>query len=185
VSLLSLIPTPVLAAGGVVAAAAIFAGGIKVESWRDTGALDTEKAAHKQDVKDLQDQWQAKLDAGQALLTQAIKERDEARQGNSTAREAAQNVHEATIKKLAASAASTAAELGRVRDDLAAAEAAGRAARSADPVRQTTAGTPACSGSGEAVCGLLDRALDLAKRCSDAAGTQHAGVVEAVAAWPR
>jgi hypothetical protein len=184
-SLLSLIPTPVLAAGGVVAAAAIFAGGIKVESWRDTGALDAEKAVHVSDVAALKTEWQGKLDAAQALLTEAIKERDAERQANATAREAAQNVHEATIAKLSANAASSAAELGRVRNDLAAAEAAGRAARSADPMRQAAAGAPACSGSGEAVCGLLDRALDLAKRCADAAGSQHAGVVEAVAAWPR
>jgi hypothetical protein len=184
-SLLSLIPTPALAAGGVVAAAAIFAGGIKVESWRDTGALDTEKAAHVSDVAALKTEWQGKLDAAQALLTQAIKERDAEREANATAREAAQNVHEATIKKLAATAASTAAELGRVRDDLAAAEAAGRAARSADPMRQTAAGATACSGGSEAICGFLDRAIDIAKRCSDAAGTQHAGVVEAVASWPR
>src|SRR5580700_8659313 len=130
-SLLSLIPTPVLAAGGVVAAAAIFAGGWKVEGWRDTGALDTEKAAHVSDVAAIKTEWQTKLDAAQALLTEAIAERDAERSANAAAREAAQNVHEATIAKLSANAASTAAELGRVRNDLAAAEAAGRAARSA------------------------------------------------------
>jgi hypothetical protein len=184
-SLLSLIPTPVLAAGGVVAAAAIFAGGWKVEGWRATDALDTEKAAHARDVKALQDDWQAKLNAAQALLTEAIKERDAERAANAAAREAAANVHEATIAKLSATAASTAAELGRVRNDLAAAEAAGRAARSEDPVRQAAAGAAACSGSSEAICGLFYRALDIAKRCADSAGSQHAAAVEALATWPR
>jgi hypothetical protein len=184
-SLLSLIPTPVLAGGAVVAAVAAFAGGAKVEAWRNTGALDTEKAAHVSDVAALQKQWQAKLDAGQALLTEAIKERDAERSANAAAREEAQNVHEATIAKLSANAASTAAELGRVRNDLAAAEAAGRAARGADAVRQAAAGAPPCSGGSEAICGLLQRTLDLAKRCADDFGIQHAAAVEALATWPR
>jgi hypothetical protein len=172
--------------GAIAAAsAALFAGGWRVESWKAADALDTEKAAHARDVKALQDDWQAKLNAAQALLTEAIKERDAERSANAAAREAAQNVHEATIAKLSANAASTAAELGRVRNDLAAAEAAGRAASGGGPMRQTEAGAAACTGSSEAICGFLARALDIAKRCSDAAGTQHAGVVEAVASWPR
>ena len=44
---MSLIPWQAQAIGAVVAAGAIFAGGAKVEAWRDTGTLDAEKAAHQ------------------------------------------------------------------------------------------------------------------------------------------
>jgi Skp family chaperone for outer membrane proteins len=184
-SLLSLIPTPVLAAGGVVAAAAIFAGGIKVESWRDTGKLDTEKFAHQKDVKDLRDEWQAKLDAGQALLTQAIKERDEARQANATAREDAANAYTKQIAQLKAAAGAADARAQRVRDELTAAIAAAGTAGGNGAMPQTGSGAAPCSGSGAATCAVLSRAIDLARRCTEAVGQQHAAVVEAVASWPR
>jgi hypothetical protein len=184
-SLLSLIPTPVLAAGGVVAAAAIFAGGIKVESWRDTGALDTEKAAHVSDVAALKTEWQAKLDAGQALLTQAIKERDEARQANATAREEAANAYTKQIASLKAAAGAADARAQRVRDELTAAIAAAGATGGNGAVPQTGSGPVACSGSGAEACRLLGRAIDLARRCTEAAAEQHAALVDAVGSWPR
>jgi len=175
--------------GAIAAAsAALFAGGWKVEGWRATDALDTEKAAHARDVKALQDDWQAKLNAAHALLTQAIAERDAQRQANATAREDAANAYTKQIAQLKAAAGAAAADADRVRRDLASAEAAGRAARGGSSVQQggqAAAGSPACSGSGAAICGLLSRTIDLATRCADAAGTQHAAVVEAVASWPR
>jgi hypothetical protein len=184
-SLLSLIPTPVLAAGGVVAAAAIFAGGIKVESWRDTGALDTEKAAHISDVAALKTEWQGKLDAAQALLTEAIKERDAERQANATAREDAANAYTKQIASLKAAAGAADARAQRVRDELAAAIAAAGAAGGNGAVPQAGPGAAACSGSGAEACRLLGRAIDLARRCTEAAADQHAALTEAVAAWPR
>lgn len=184
-SLLSLIPTPVLAAGGVVAAAAIFAGGIKVESWRDTGALDTEKAAHVSDVAALKTEWQGKLDAAKALLTQAIAERDAQRQANATAREDAANAYTKQIAQLKAAAGAADARTQRVRDELAAAIAAAGATGSNGAVPQTGSGPAACSGSGAEACRLLGRAIDLARRCTEAAAEQHSALAEAVASWPR
>jgi Skp family chaperone for outer membrane proteins len=184
-SLLSLIPTPVLAGGAVVAAVAAFAGGAKVEAWRDTGALDAEKAAHVADVTALQKQWQTKLDAAQALLTEAIAERDAQRQANATAREDAANVYTKQIAQLKAAAGAADSRAQRVRDELATAIAAARTAGGNGAVPQTGSGTAACGGSGAAACGLLERAIDLARRCTEAVGQQHAAVAEAVAAWPR
>jgi hypothetical protein len=184
-SLLSLIPTPVLAAGALIGAAAAFGGGFKVEQWRSTDALDAEKIAHARDVKALQDDWQAKLNAGQALLTQAIKERDEARQANATAREEAANAYTKQIAQLKAAAGAADARAQRVRDELAAAEAAGRSAGGGSPVRQAEGSALACSGSSATALGLLSRAIDLARRCTEAASEQHAALTEAVASWPR
>jgi Skp family chaperone for outer membrane proteins len=184
-SLLSLIPTPVLAGGAVVAAVAAFAGGAKVEAWRDTGALDTEKAAHARDVKALQDEWQAKLNAGQALLTQAIKERDAERQANATAREDAANAYTKQIASLKAAAGAADARAQRVRDELTAAIAAAGTAGGNGAMPQTGPGPAACSGGGAEACRLLGRAIDLARRCTEAAAEQHSALAEAVASWPR
>jgi hypothetical protein len=182
---MTLIPWQVKAAGAAIGVVLIFGAGVKVEGWRDTGALDSEKTAHANDVKGLQDQWQKKLDAGQDALRKAQADLEVERNANQIAREDAQNAHEATISKLKTAAGLAAADAQRVRDELAAAQAAGRAASGGSPVRQTEGSTAACSGSGSAICGLLSRAVDLAQRCTDAAGTQHAAVVEAVSAWPR
>jgi hypothetical protein len=168
-----------------VAAAAAFGGGFKVEQWRSTDAFDTEKAAHAKDVQDLKDQWQAKLNASQALLTKAIKERDEARQANATAREDAANAYTKQIAQLKAAAGAADARAQRVRDELTAAIAAAGAAGGNGAVPQTGPGSAACSGSGAATCAILSRAIDLARRCTEAVGQQHAAVVEAVASWPR
>jgi hypothetical protein len=169
----------------VVAAAAIFAGGWKVEDWRATDALDSEKAAHASDVASLKNQWQTKLDAAQALLTEAIAERDAERQANDIAREDAANAYAKQIGQIKAAAGLAAADAQRVRDELAAATTAGRAPGGTDAVRQAAAGAPCSGGGGAAVCGLLSRAVELAQRCTDAAGTQHAALVEAVNSWPR
>jgi hypothetical protein len=169
----------------MVAAVAAFAGGAKVEAWRDTGALDAEKAAHVADVTALQKQWQTKLDAAQALLTEAIAERDAQRQANATAREDAANVYTKQIAQLKAAAGAADARAQRVRDELAAAIAAAGAAGGNGAVPQTGPGSAACSGSGAEACRLLGRAIDLARRCTEAAAEQHSALAEAVASWPR
>jgi len=172
--------------GAIAAAsAALFAGGWKVEGWRATDALDTEKAAHARDVKALQDDWQAKLNAAQALLTQAIAERDAQRQANATAREDAANAYTKQIAQLKAAAGAADARAQRVRDELAAAIAAAGAAGGNGAVPQTGPGSAACSGSGAEACRLLGRAIDLARRCTEAAAEQHSALAEAVASWPR
>jgi hypothetical protein len=182
---MTLIPWQVQAGAAVVAAGAIFAGGAKLEGWRDAGELGTEKLAHKTDVDGLKDQWQQKLDAEHKLLTQAQADLEAERSLNQIAKENAEHAYQADIAKRQAAADRATADAQRVRDELTAAIAAGRPASGTDPVLQ--AGQAAsCSGSGGgAVCGLLGRAIDLAARCADAAGKQHAAVVEAVAEWPQ
>jgi hypothetical protein len=182
---MTLIPWQVKAAGAAIGAVLLVGAGWRVATWRDAGALATEKAAHAQDVHDLQQQWQAKLDAGQEALRKAQADLQVERDTNDIAREDAQNAHDATISKLKAAAGLAAADAQRVRDELAAAQAAGRPAGGSSPVQQAEAGAAACSGRGAAICGLLSRAVGLAQRCTDAAGEQHAAVVEAVASWPR
>jgi hypothetical protein len=172
--------------GAIAAAsAALFAGGWKVEGWRATDALDTEKAAHARDVKALQDDWQAKLNAAQALLTQAIAERDAQRQANATAREDAANAYTKQIAQLKAAAGAADARAQRVRDELAAAIAAAGPAGGNGAMPQTGPGPAACSGGGAEACRLLGRAIDLARRCTEAAAEQHSALAEAVASWPR
>ena len=184
-SLLTLIPTPILAGGAVLAVVASFGGGVEVKGWRDASALDAEKASHVKDVQALKDEWQGKLNAAQTLMNQAVAERDAERQANDLAREDAQNAHEATIKKLQAAVSVAASDAQRVRNELAAAEAAGRSASGSGSVQQGAASAP-CSGPGGATaCGLLSRAIDLARRCAETSGEQHAAVVEAIASWPK
>ena len=172
--------------GAIAAAsAALFAGGWRVESWKAADALDTEKAAHARDVKALQDDWQAKLNAAQALLTQAIAERDAQRQANATAREDAANAYTKQIAQLNAAAGAADARAQRVRDELAAAIAAAGPAGGNGAMPQTGPGPAACSGGGAEACRLLGRAIDLARRCTEAAAEQHSALAEAVASWPR
>jgi Skp family chaperone for outer membrane proteins len=172
--------------GAIAAAsAALFAGGWRVESWKAADALDTEKAAHARDVKALQDDWQAKLNAAQALLTQAIAERDAQRQANATAREDAANAYTKQIAQLKAAAGAADARAQRVRDELAAAIAAAGPAGGNGAMPQTGPGPAACSGGGAEACRLLGRAIDLARRCTEAAAEQHSALAEAVASWPR
>src|SRR6266403_3269758 len=165
-SLLSLIPLPVRLGLAVAAAVALVAAGAKLENWRDTGALDAEKAAHQSDITSLKAQWQAKLDLEHAAYQQSLSDREAERQAYQTQRQEAERVHQAETDRLRAVAVRNAADGQRVRDDLAAAIAAGRVTGGGScPVQQTGAAT-GCSGpSGGAVCGFLSRALDLAKRC--------------------
>jgi hypothetical protein len=182
---MTLIPWQVQAGAAVIAAGTLFAGGWKVEGWRDAGELDTEKLAHSKDVGDLKQQWSDKLDAEHKLLTQAQADLEAERKLNEIAKENAERDYQVDLAKRQAAADRAAADTQRVRDELAAAIAAGRPASGSDPVRQAGQGA-SCSGSGGgAVCGLLGRAIDLATRCADAAGKQHAALVEAIGEWPQ
>ncbi len=173
-------------AGIAVAAGALFAGGWTVEGWHDAGKLDAEKAAHQADVVSLKAQWQAKLDLEHAAYQQSLADRETERQAYQTQLQEAERVHQAETSRLQAVAVRNAADGQRVRSDLAAAIAAGRVTGgNSCPVQQAGAGA-SCSGtSGGAICGLLSRALDLAARCADSLGQQHAAVVEAVSEWPK
>ncbi|SRR6266403_2380582 len=185
-SLLSLIPLPVRLGLAVAAAVALVAAGAKLENWRDTGALDAEKAAHQSDITSLRIQWQTKLDLEHAAYRQSLSDREDERKAYQTQRQEAERAHQIETDRLRAVAVRNAADSQRVRDDLAAAIAAGRVTGGGScPVQQAGAG-PSCSGtSGGAICGLLSRALDLAARCADSLGQQHAAVVEAVSEWPK
>ena len=185
-SFLSLIPLPVRLGLAGAAAVALVAAGAKLESWRDTGALDAEKAAHQADVASLKTQWQAKLDLEHAAYQQSLADRQTELEASAKQRQEAERAHQIETDRLRAVAVRNAADSQRVRDDLAAAIAAGRVTGGGScPVQQTGAG-PSCSGtSGGAICGLLSRALDLAARCADSLGQQHAAVVEAVSEWPK
>ncbi len=185
-SFLSLIPLPVRLGLAGAAAGAIFAGGWTVQGWYDAGKLDAEKAAHQADVTSLKNQWQAKLDLEHAAYQQSLADRQTEREVSAKQRQEAERAHQIETDRLRAVAVRNAADSQRVRDDLAAAIAAGRVTGGGScPVQQAGAGA-SCSGtSGGAICGLLSRALDLAARCADSLGQQHAAVVEAVSEWPK
>ncbi len=187
-SFLSLIPLPVRLGLAGAAAGAIFAGGWTVQGWHDAGKLDAEKAAHQADVTSIKNQWQTKLDLEHAAYMQAVSDRDAERTAYQKQRQDAEDEHEKTVAKLKASSARATADAQRLRDDFAAAIAASRATSGNDSVRSAggQAASARCGGpGGEAACRFLDRALDLAKRCADVAGEQHAAAVEAVSAWPK
>jgi hypothetical protein len=170
----------ILGAVGVV-----FAGGIKLESWRDAGTLGAEKLAHQADIAKLQSDWAANLEAERKVADQAQADLAAERNTNEIARENAQNAYVHTVTQLRASADRNLADAQRVREQLAAAIAAGRSASGNGPVQQAAAG-PVCGGaSGDAACGFLARAIDILKRCAIVADEQHAAIIEAVSAWPK
>ena len=185
-SLLSLIPLPVRLGLAGAAAVGLVAVGAKLETWRDTGALDEEKLAHQADVASLKTQWQAKLDLEHAAYQQSLADRQTELEASAKQRQEAERAHQVETDRLRAVAVRNAADSQRVRSDLAAAIAAGRVTSSGSCPVQQAGPSASCSGaSGSAICGFLSRALDLAKRCSDSVGTEHAAVVEAVSEWPK
>jgi len=181
----SLIPWQVKAVAGVLAAGAMFAGGVRVEGWRDDKALATEKAAHVADVQALKDQWQDKLNAEHDLLTQAQADLETERLADQRQRKKAENDHLQTVTKLRALADRNATDAQRVRDTLASAQAAGRATGGGGSVQRAGSGAGCSGASGFAACGFLSRATELLERCARVADEQHAAVVEAIAAWPK
>jgi hypothetical protein len=182
---MSLIPWQAQAGAAVLAAGAIFAGGIRLEGWRDAEALGKEKLAHQADIASLKTQWQDRLDAEHKLLTQATADLDAERLADQIRKEKAEHDNQIETDRLRAAAVRNATDTQRVRDELAAAQAAGRPAGGSSPVQTVGAG-PGCGGSGGfAACGFLDRAVAILERCSRVAGEQHAALVEAVAEWPK
>lgn len=183
--ILSLIPWQVKAGAAVVAAGAIFAGGIRLESWRDAGELGKEKLTHERDVAKLQADWADNLAAMRKVADQAQADLETERRTNQIARENAANAYQRDVTKLRALADRNGSDAQRVRDALATAQAAGRTAGAGC---QTAGAEPParCGGaSGFAACGFLDRAIETLKRCAAVADWQHAALVEAVAAWPK
>jgi hypothetical protein len=180
-----LIPWQAKAVAGLVAAGAAFGGGWSVESWRAAGQIDSEKLRHQADVAKLQQDWVANIEAMRKLADQAAAERDAEREANDLAKMDAEKTYERKLAALQAEAGRINADAQRVRDDLAAAVAAAHVSAHSDPV-QGAGGAPDCSSpSGSAACGLLGRAIDLAARCAQVAGQQHAALVEAVQSWPK
>lgn len=185
-SLLSLIPTPVLAGAAVVAAGAMFAGGARVEGWRDAAALGAEKLAHQADVAKLDHDWNLNLEAMRKLADAAQADLDAERKANEIARENADVAHAKTIAALKLAADRNNADTQRVRDQLATdAAAAMRASGNSGEPGQASAGASCGGPGGAATYRFLSRALDLAARCSDAIGQQHAAVILAVDSWPK
>jgi hypothetical protein len=156
-----------------------------VESWRAAGALDTEKLAHQADVEKLQADWSENMEVMRKIGEQAQAERDAERESNDLAKMDAERTYERKLAALQAEAGRIGADSQRVRDDLAAAQAAGRSGRGSGQLPAAGVGTQCGGTAGDAACGLLARALDLAKRCADVAGQQHAALIEAVSAWPK
>ena len=179
------LPWQVKAGAAVIGAGFVFGLGFKVESWRGTDALDTEKLAHQTDVAALKLEWGKRVDAEHGAYVKVVADREADRLANEAAREKSEDEYIRDIGRRNALANRNAGDAQRLRDDLKAAIAAGRISNRDCPVRQADPGA-ICSGPGGAdACGFLDRALDLAKRCSETAGGQHAAVVEAVSQWPR
>jgi hypothetical protein len=181
---MTIIPWQAKAVAGLIAAGAIFAGGWTVASWRASGQLEAEKLKDQQDVAKLQSDWAANIEEANKIAAQARADLDVERTMNAQEKADAEENYEKDLAKRDAANARLAADAGRVRDELAAAQSTARTAAAGGSVQQ--AGIPSrCSGAdGDAACGFLARALDLAKRCADVAGRNHAALVEAIKSWP-
>lgn len=198
-SLLSLIPTPVLAGAAVVAAGAIFAGGIQVESWRGAGALGAEKLAHQADVAKLQHDWSINLEAMRAVAEKAQADLDVEISANKLAQENAANAYARTTAKLqaqadrnAADSVRIAADAQRVRDALTAALAASGPAGGSGQVSAPDLAARCSGAGGHAACGFLQRCTDLLLggrellvRYAGLAERKQAAITEAVDSWPK
>src|ERR1700757_1312269 len=119
---MDLIPWQAKAGAAVVAAGAIFGGGWTVESWRAAAALDKEKLAHAADVQSLKDQWQQRVEQAEKVAGQTGADLDTERAMNAQEKADAEANYERELAKRDASNARLAADAGRVRDELAAAQ---------------------------------------------------------------
>jgi hypothetical protein len=182
---LPLIPWQAKGVAICAAAAAIFATGWKVEGWRDAGTLGAEQLAHQHDVAKLQSDWAANITAETKRADQAEAARAADMMADEAKRQAAEDAYEKSIRKHQTDAAVAVASAQQLRDQLAAAIAAGRVAGRSGAVQPAGPGASCGGTGGAAACELLSRALDLARRCADVAGQQHAALVEALAAWPK
>lgn len=197
--ILSLIPWQAKAGAAVVAAGAIFAGGIKLEGWRDAEALGKEKLAHAADVAKLQHDWSLNLEAEHKVADQAQAELETERLANQIARENADAVYQKRTIQLQAQAdrnvadsVRIAADARSVRDELAAAIAAAGAANGGGQVSAPDVAARCTGAGGHAACGFLQRCNDLLVEnrqllvgYAAMAERKQAVIVETRASWPK
>jgi hypothetical protein len=198
-SLLSLVPTPVLAGAGLVAAAGIFAGGMTVASWRDSGALGAEKLAHKTDVDKLTADWAANLLAMREKADKEAADHEADRLANQIAKENADAAYQKKLAGLqaladrnAADSVRIAADAGRVRDELAAAIAAAGPASGSGSVPAPDLAARCSGAGGHAACGFLQRCTDLlvsgrelSVRLAGLVDRKQAALTETLDSWPK